>query len=69
LLLRLAYWLIEKSPKLTFNESINNKRAKYVRNRLHAIAAKVVQHHRDIKTTMSYVEVNIDDLRKIQSVL
>jgi hypothetical protein len=25
LLLRLAYWLIEKSPKLAFNESINSR--------------------------------------------
>jgi hypothetical protein len=24
-LLRLAYWLIEKSPKLAFNESINSR--------------------------------------------
>ncbi len=26
-------------------------------------------NHRNIKTTMSYIEVNIDDLRKIQSIL
>jgi hypothetical protein len=35
-----------------------NKRAKYVRNRLYAIAAKVLQHGRRQKNRMTLVEKN-----------